>query len=189
MKHKNALAAIVLIGLLAWGIMDTGKTPAASSATGSAEQAAGKGNIAIGIEKGNLAPDFELQALNGEKMKLSDLRGKKVIVNLWATWCPPCRAEIPDMQSFYEANKDKGVVILGVNLTSTETNVEAVSAFVQRYGMTFPILMDVDKQVSGVYKAISIPTSFIIDSSGVIQNKYIGPMNQEMMENMLSAIE
>ena len=93
------------------------------------------------------------------------------------------------MQSFYEENKDKGIVILGVNLTQTETNPEAVSTFVEAYGITFPILMDVDKQVSNVYKAISIPTSFIIDSNGVIQNKFIGPMNQEMMENMLSAIE
>ncbi len=189
MKHKNTLAAIVLLGLLAWGIVDTGKAPATPSVPGSAEQAAGQGNKTIGIEKGNIAPDFELQALHGGQMKLSDLRGKKVIVNLWATWCPPCRAEMPDMQSFYEENKDKGVVILGVNLTQTETKSEAVSTFVETYGITFPILMDVDKQVSNVYKAISIPTSFIIDSKGVIQNKFIGPMNQEMMENMLSAIE
>ncbi|GIO04202.1 hypothetical protein J31TS6_02300 [Brevibacillus reuszeri] len=189
MKRKNALAAIVLLGLLAWGIVDTGKAPTAPALPGDAEQAAGQGNKTVGIEKGNLAPDFELQALHGGQMKLSELRGKKVIVNLWATWCPPCRAEMPDMQSFYEENKEKGVVILGVNLTSTETNPEAVSSFVEAYGITFPILMDVDKQVSNVYKAISIPTSFIIDSKGVIQNKFIGPMNQEMMENMLSAIE
>lgn len=181
MNHKNTVAAIVLLGLLAWGIIDTGRSP------GSSENALG--NKTVGVEKGNLAPDFELQALTGEKLKLSELRGKKVIVNLWATWCPPCRAEMPDMQSFYEENKEKGVVILGINLTPTETNPEAVSAFVQAYGITFPILLDTEKQVSNVYKTISIPTSFIIDSNGVIQNKFIGPMNQEMMENMLAAIE
>ncbi|MGG1658551.1 peroxiredoxin family protein [Brevibacillus sp. NRS-1366] len=186
MKHKNALAVIVLLGLLAWGIVDGGRSPSTTMAPGSTNA---QGNLTIGIEKGNLAPDFELQTLTGGQVKLSELRGKKVIVNLWATWCPPCRAEIPDMQSFYEENKDKGIVVLGINLTQTETSAEDVSAFAQAYGITFPILLDVDKQVSNVYKAISIPTSFIIDSHGVIQNKFIGPMNQEMMENMLSAIE
>ncbi|MED1722180.1 peroxiredoxin [Brevibacillus parabrevis] len=188
MKFNQIAAFVVLIGLLAWGIVDAsilspkGKN-AATSGPGATSTAQ------IGTEKGNAAPDFELQQLDGKKVKLSDFRGKKVIVNLWATWCPPCRAEIPDMQQYYEANKDNDVVILGVNLTTTETKPEDVGAFVKAYGMTFPVLLDEDKQVTNEYKAISIPTSYIIDSNGIVQHKYIGPMSYEWMEEALAAIQ
>ncbi|EJL40598.1 hypothetical protein BAG01nite_17260 [Brevibacillus agri] len=185
MKRNHIWAVVVLVALLAWGVvdayvLDTGAENAATSEPGS---------VPIGLKKGNLAPDFELRQLGGGKVKLSDLRGKKVIVNLWATWCPPCRAEIPDMQRFYEANKANGVVILGVNLTTTETKPEDVEAFVQAYGMTFPVLLDDEKHVSGAYKAISIPTSFLIDSNGVIREKYIGPMSYEWMEKTLAGMQ
>ncbi|KMZ42324.1 MULTISPECIES: TlpA disulfide reductase family protein [Bacillales] len=184
-KHHNVWAIVVLLGLLGWGILDAeilnSQEPFASSAE--------LGNGQIGMEKGNTAPDFELQQIGGGTVKLSDFRGKKIVLNLWATWCPPCRAEIPDMQRYYEENKEKGVVILGVNLTNTETSPEVVADFVKLYGISFPILLDPDKKVANVSKAISIPTSYIIDSNGVVQNKYIGPMSEEIMENMLSAIQ
>lgn len=186
MKRNQIAAVVVLIALLAWGVVD------AYVLDKGAENAATNGansSVPIGLEKGNLAPDFELRQLGGDKVKLSDFRGKKVIVNLWATWCPPCRAEIPDMQRFYEANKANGVVILGVNLTATETKPEDVEKFVQAYGMTFPVLLDGEKQVSDVYKAISIPTSFIIDSQGVIREKFIGPMSYEWMEKTLGRVQ
>lgn len=93
------------------------------------------------------------------------------------------------MQRFYEANKANGVVILGVNLTTTETKPEDVEAFVQAYGMTFPVLLDDEKHVSGAYKAISIPTTFLIDSNGVIREKYIGPMSYEWMEKTLAGMQ
>lgn len=184
-KHHNVWAIVVLLGLLGWGIFDAEFLNRQEPIASSGEQ----GNGQIGMEKGNTAPDFELQQIGGGTVKLSDLRGKKVILNLWATWCPPCRAEMPDMQRYYEENKEKDVVILGVNLTDTESSPEVVADFVKLYGITFPILLDPDKEVANVYKAISIPTSYIIDSNGVVQNKYIGPMSEEIMENMLSAIK
>ncbi|MED4584734.1 TlpA disulfide reductase family protein [Brevibacillus choshinensis] len=178
MKSNNLFAIVALLALLGWGLYVQGTTPH--------EQPVSQ---AVGIQKGNLAPDFELLTPEGKSIKLSDLRGQKVIVNLWATWCPPCRAEIPDMQAFYEENKDKGVVILGVNLTSTENSVENVAAFIKGYGMTFPVVLDVDKQVAVQYQAISIPTSYMIDSNGVIREKFIGPMDQEKMANIISSME
>lgn len=177
MKNSNLFAVVALLALLGWGVFATG-TPSSEPASQT-----------IGIQKGNIAPDFELLTADGKPIKLSDLRGQKVIVNLWATWCPPCKAEIPDMQAFYEENKDKGVVILGVNLTSTENSVDDVAAFTKAYGMTFPVVLDVDKEVANQYQAISIPTSYMIDSKGVIREKFIGPMDQEQMENFVSAME
>lgn len=189
MKSKNMLAVIALIALLAWGVLDAGHAPGNPDLPQKGEQAQGQKGTEVGVQKGNLAPDFELQTLAGETMRLSDFKGKKVILNLWATWCPPCRAEMPDMQKFYAENKEKDVVILGVNLTSSEPNQESVSAFLAEYGITFPVVLDVDKSVSKQYQAISVPTSYIIDSRGVIQQKWIGPMDYEMMGKMISAID
>lgn len=177
MKRSSGLALITLVALLGWGWFSQDAAP---------EQAVSQ---TVGIQRGNLAPDFSLMTAEGEAIKLSDLRGKKVIVNLWATWCPPCRAEIPDMQAFYEQYKAKDVIILGVNLTATESSVENVTAFVKEYGMTFPVLLDIDKQVGNQFQAISIPTSYMIDSKGVIREKFIGPMDQEKMEKMISSME
>lgn len=86
------------------------------------------------------APDFELPTLNGELIRLEDLRGQAVVVNLWATWCPPCRAEMPDMQRVYDEYRDDGLVILAINQREAPAEVQT---FVDELGLTFPILMDV----------------------------------------------
>jgi len=174
------------LSLVIWGVYDFGKDKNATDAEGQ-----GKGEVSapIGIEKGYLAPDFELQTLDGQSVKLSDFRGKRVIVNMWATWCPPCRAEMPDMQRFYEANKDKDFAILGVNLTSSEKQPDNIEKFLEEFGITFPVVLDDKSAVSDRYQVVSIPTSYIIDSHGVIQQKVIGPMNEAMMEELVSSME
>src|SRR5699024_9643213 len=103
--------------------------------------------------------------LDGEKKKLSDLRGERVMVNFWATWCPPCRAEIPDLEKFHE-NED--ITILAVNLTETEKNMDKVESFVDEFGMTFPVLLDEETKVADTYKIQPIPSSFMVDSNGRI---------------------
>src|SRR5699024_4229240 len=120
----------------------------------------------IGLEVGKLAPEFELETLSGETVHLSDYRGKSVILNFWATWCPPCRAEIPDFQKLYN-NHD--VVILAVNLTQSEQSVSHVTEFVSDFEMTFPVLMDEQANVSTTYQIKAYPTSYMIDSNGYIQ--------------------
>ncbi|MGB5944971.1 redoxin domain-containing protein [Paenisporosarcina sp.] len=142
-----------------------------------------------GLVKGDMAPDFTLTTLDGKKVQLSDLKGKKIIVNFWATWCPPCKAEMPHMQNYYEDfAKDENVEILAVNLTNGD-KVESVQNFVEDYGLTFPIPMDVEGKVGETYQAITIPTSYMIDTKGRIQNKIVGPMDENMMKDFVSNLD
>lgn len=143
-----------------------------------------------GIEIGKVAPDFELSKLDGTKVKLSDLKGKKVIVNFWATWCGPCQREMPDMQEFYNKYQ-KDVEILAVNYTASEgtDGKEKVRKFAEEKGVTFPILLDTDIKVTTTYKVITIPTSYFVDTKGVIQDKFIGPMTVQEMEKRVADLK
>lgn len=140
-----------------------------------------------GLAKGKAAPDFELTTLSGEKVELSDYRGKKVILNFWATWCPPCRAEMPDMQKYYEEQAEReNVEILAVNLTTEDRGIDQISAFVDEFSLTFPIPMDTEGEVGKLYQAAAIPTSYMIDTEGRVQNKIVGPMTEKMMEDFIA---
>lgn len=142
-----------------------------------------------GLNKGDVPPDFELTTLKGETVKLSDYKGKKVVLNFWATWCHPCRAEMPHMQNYYEDfAEEENVEILAVNLTSEDTK-SRVEEFVADYGLTFPIPMDEEGNVGEMFEFITIPSSYIIDSSGKIQNKIQGPMDDQMLVDLLSSID
>ncbi|MDN4094600.1 MULTISPECIES: TlpA disulfide reductase family protein [Bacillales] len=187
---KNVIAIFALLVLVAWGIYSTVKTPSneANESVRNVNQGE-QTNRVVGIEKGNMAPDFTLKSLDDQEFKLSQFKGKKVIINLWATWCPPCRAEMPDMQKFFEENKEDGLIILGVNLTQSEKSRDNVSTFLNEFGITFPVVLDEDNKVADTYQVVSIPTSYIIDSQGIIQEKIIGPMNKEMMEKLISFVE
>ncbi|HDX9708364.1 redoxin domain-containing protein [Bacillus cereus] len=143
-----------------------------------------------GIEIGKSAPDFTLTKLDGTNVKLSDLKGKKVILNFWATWCGPCQQEMPDMEAFYKEHKEN-VEILAVNYTPSEKGggEEKVSNFAKKKGITFPILLDKNIDVTTAYKVITIPTSYFIDTKGVIQDKFIGPMTQKEMEKRVAKLK
>nr|WP_307340716.1 TlpA disulfide reductase family protein [Metabacillus malikii] len=140
------------------------------------------------VQEGKIPPDFQLNTLNGNTVKLSDYRGKKVILNFWATWCPPCKAEMPHMQNFYEKNKENGIEILAVNLTSMDNGVEAIQEFKNSYGLTFTIPLDETGDLGIQYQAFTIPTSYIIDTNGVISKKIVGPMDEQTMEALISEI-
>ncbi|PIC56016.1 alkyl hydroperoxide reductase [Sporosarcina sp. P12(2017)] len=132
----------------------------------------------IGILRGELAPDFELTTLDGDIVKLSDYKGKRVMLNFWATWCPPCRAEMPDMQRF-QSTKD--VQVLAVNLTETESDPSNAQRFVDELNLTFTVPLDKESVVSNEYNVMAYPTTYMIDSNGRIQFIMMGAMNYDFM--------
>ena len=170
---KKAIPIVIVIGMLGWAIFEF-----VNSSSGAADE--------VGLERGKVAPDFEVTTLEGEQVKLSDFRGERVMLNFWATWCPPCRAEMPDMQKVYE---EEDVTILAVNMTETEINEEVVSDFVDELDLTFPILMDEESDVTFSYKIQAYPTSYMIDTNGRIQFITYGPMNHEQMMQQFNSME
>lgn len=134
------------------------------------------------------APDFSLKTIEGTEIKLSDLRGKAVLINLWASWCPPCRYEMPSIQAAYEKDKDKGLVVLGIDFTAQD-NLQDVKAFVQELKLTFPILLDETGEVStGLYGMRGLPTSYFIDTEGILQRVQVGAMVPEKLDEYLIEI-
>ncbi|MBD8071450.1 redoxin domain-containing protein [Bacillus sp. PS06] len=179
---RNLVMVLGLVGLIGSGFYaDTRISASNDIPVGS--------QVQVGIQEGNQAPDFELEQVGGGQLKLSDLRGKKVILNFWASWCPPCKSEMPHMQSFYEDQKGGNVEILAVNLTNAERQKDAVDAFVKEYKLSFPILLDQNGEVGEAYRVFTIPTSLFIDSNGIIVKKMIGPMDKQMMEEMITSFE
>lgn len=192
---KNRLLSYAIIALVvvivAVNIWNTAAKKERAEEANSKEAAAFEnipGTKITSLDVGTKAPDFKLSAMTGEKVKLSDYRGKKVILNFWATWCPPCKAEMPHMESFYKANKDKGITILAVNLTSMDKGKDEVQKFLNDNGLTFPILLDETGMIGTKYQAFTIPTSYIIDTKGVIQKKMVGPMDEATMKGFTDSI-
>lgn len=142
----------------------------------------------VGTEVGDKAADFTLTTLDGEKVSLSDYEGKPVFLNFWATWCPPCKEEMPDIQSFADAHGEE-VTVLSVNFTKFEPDKEAIPTFVEENELRFPILMDREGNVGeNLYKVISMPTSFMVDGEGVIREKRVGPLTLDEMEKWLDKV-
>ncbi len=129
-----------------------------------------------GLRVGEKAPDFELKSLDGKTVKLSDYRGKKVILNFWATWCPPCKAEMPDIQKYYN-EADDNVEILAVNIDPQYD----VKKFVRDANVTFPVLLDSKDEVNTLYRILTIPTTYFIDGEGIIRSKYLSVMTTDII--------
>jgi peroxiredoxin len=176
---KKVVAAVILVTLLTVAIVQamdkTTETPETTSQTTASNE-----GLAIGAK----APDFELKTLAGETVKLSNLKGKKVMLNFWATWCPPCKEEMPAMEKLSkQAGKD--VVILAVNI---DPQLD-VQGFINENKITFPIPLDKDDKVNETYQVLSIPTTYFIDSKGIIQNKYTGSMTLDVMKDFINKLK
>ena len=124
-----------------------------------------------GPRVGKPAPDFQFQAADGQATSLSNLRGKPVLLNFWATECPPCVWEMPWLQEVYEEWSGKGLVLLAINIGESSSRVQA---FMQSEGLSLPVVLDVEGDIARKYNIIGIPSSFFIDKDGVLQAMRIG---------------
>ena len=143
-----------------------------------------------GTGKGDKAPEFTLTTIDGKEVTLSDYKGKKVVLNFWTSWCPPCKAEMPHIQNYYEDFAgEANVEILAVNLTDQDHGVERVVSFVDDYALSFPIPLDKEGVVGDTYQVITIPTTYMIDTNGIIQNKIVGPMDEQMLIDYVNKLK
>lgn len=124
---------------------------------------------------GFVAPDFALPTLDGDTIRLSDLRGRPVVINFWATWCPPCRTEMPAIIREYNRYKDRGLIVLAVNQAESPAKI---IPFRDEYGMPFPILLDERMEVSKLYEIRFLPTTFFVAPNGTITDMVTGGMNE-----------
>lgn len=133
------------------------------------------------VEVGSMAPDFAATDLSGRPVRLSDLRGEVVLVNIWATWCPPCRDEMPSMQRLFERLGPEGLRIVAVSIDARAGERDAsgrpggdVAAFAREMGLTFDIWLDPEGKIQRTYRTTGVPESFVVDRSGRIITKVIG---------------
>ena len=137
------------------------------------------------IKQGKPAPNFKLNTLDGKSVQLSDYKGKKIILNFWASWCAPCKTEMPVMESFFQENT-KDIVLLSINLTNEDQSKKAVKQFVDNLKLTFTIPLDEKGEVSDLYQVITIPTTYFINEEGLLQQKVIGPLNKDLLTQLVN---
>lgn len=135
-------------------------------------------------EIGHPAPDFTLPASDGSLISLAEFKGQPVILNFWATWCGPCRAEIPALQAVWESPDSQGV-IFGIDV---QEPAERVVAFMADYGMTYPVALDQSAEVARLYRVRAFPTTYFINSRGVIIDIYTGPLNEPLLLKWLAEL-
>ncbi|MBY0084458.1 thiol-disulfide oxidoreductase ResA [Brevibacillus sp. M2.1A] len=137
------------------------------------------------VKVGSDAPNFSLEQLNGPELALESLKGKGVILNFWGTWCEPCKEEMPALQKQYTKFKDKGLVVIGVNIGESPV---AVEPFVKQFEIDFPILLDRQSEITKLYRIGPIPTTFFIDPDGEVQEVFIGQLDEAMIESKVTKI-
>jgi thiol-disulfide isomerase/thioredoxin len=132
---------------------------------------------------GRQAASFSVPSLSGGSSELAAYRGKVVVMNLWATWCPPCRAEMPDLQRLADAYKGRNVVVIGVDQGES---AQRVAAFAKSLGIRYPILLDQSQQYGRVYAALGLPTTVVVDPDGVIARAFDGPLSYQQMVSAIT---
>ena len=131
---------------------------------------------------GEAAPDFEVETFDGETLRLSDLNGKVVVLNFWASWCPPCRWEMPFFETMWQEYRDQGVVFVGIAMSDT---LENVKAFAEEAGVTYPVALDTTTEIARDYEVLTLPTTYFIGKDGNIERKLAGAANEGVLKVFL----
>lgn len=161
--RRLLLAAAALATLACGGAGDAG------------EEGSGRSRRLARLDIGDAAPAYRATSLDGDSVSLAGLRGQAVLLNIWATWCHPCRTEIPELERLYQEHRARGLTIVGVSIDAGGED-GAVRDFAREYGMTFPIWRDPDGRVSTTFAAIGVPATYLIDREGVLRWRRVGPI-------------
>lgn len=160
-----------------------------SRSLGPSGQGSPQGGVGLSIggapTLGDPAPDFTLKNLEGEKVNLSDFKGQPVLINFWATWCPPCRFEMPAIQKMYDQYKEDGFVVLAVDVQESITQVQQ---YIDQGGYTFPVLLDYTGEISDLYRIRAFPTSYFVDPEGNIAVAHRGMMTESVLQQYMARI-
>jgi peroxiredoxin len=177
------IVATVLVGAAIAGLVWAFDRPGAAASQSVTPTAAATGDPP---KVGKPAPDFELTMIDGTKARLSDYKGKPVWINFWASWCPPCRAENPDIQDLYNAHKDAdGLVLLAPAIGEGR---DSVAGYMQRADLHYPVGVDSDTQIAADYRVLGIPTHIFVDREGIVREIRVGAMSKKTMEKKLAQI-
>lgn len=139
------------------------------------------------IAAGSPAPDFALKTLDGGQVRLSDFKGQPVLLNFWASWCGPCRTEMPELIAAHQAHQADGLVVLAINNTQLDL-VEDVQAFVDEMQLPFPVPLDAQGETIEAYAILGLPTSVFVNAGGAIQNVNVGPLTRDSLASYLAEI-
>jgi cytochrome c biogenesis protein CcmG/thiol:disulfide interchange protein DsbE len=180
-----AAAGLVLAAVAILGLLQNRGWLGSSAAIIDSVQQSGTGEVAPkDSQTGKPAPEFELASLNGQPVHLSDYKGHPVLINYWATWCPPCREELPLIQSRHE-KYSSDLVVLAINAGEDMATVEN---YIKTKGFTFPVLLDPEWKAEALFGIFAYPTSVFIDRNGIIQAKYVGGLNEKNLDDNLGLI-
>ncbi len=166
-------AALIVIGVVAMVILNR------------PTQAEEREISAVPAQVEFLAPSLTLTDLQGTPRALSDYRGQVVLVNLWATWCPPCKAEMPTLDAYYQKHRDEGFTLLAINAGDP---AELVHEFVKQYRLSLPVWLDPQNEASRVFRVMSYPSSFVIDRQGVVRLAWVGAITRNMLEKYVTPL-
>jgi peroxiredoxin len=171
-------AGLVLLGLAAWMLWPR-------QAGGEADPASSAG-LTVPVAVNYDAPELTLSDVSGKQHSLAGYRGQVVLVNLWATWCPPCKAEMPTLNDYYEDHAEQGFTILAVNDGDAAADV---AAFAQAYGLSFPVLLDPTYIATDqAFKTRNLPSSFVIDREGVVRLRWVGEIDRATLEEYVTPL-
>jgi peroxiredoxin len=170
--------ALILLGALAWVLMSR------VSAT-SSKSKPGKDSWAFPVEVNFPAPELSLTDLQDNPVSLADFKGRVVLVNNWATWCPPCKAEMPTLQAYYEDHKDQGFEIVAIEAGEP---VAEVAEFSKQYGLNFKVWPDSKQKALTAFRSFSLPNSYVIDEDGQVRLAWFGPINRKMLEEYVTPL-
>ncbi len=180
-KQPSSMWLVVLIGvgLVLIGVAAALLLPKPKEYTANTDEPS-----AVPVAVDYQAPELTLKDINGHPMSLKDYRGKVVLVNLWATWCPPCRAEMPTLEGYYRDHHDEGFVILAVEAGGDPH--DQIVAFAERFDLTFPVLEDPQGASLVAFRTQSLPSSFVIDPEGRVKLAWVGAISRTMLEKYVT---